>query len=105
MSDNEFPIKFTGDASDLQDAADTAKDQIEKAGASVQILQDLLGVKVPEAVTKMLASSELIGPALDAAFAPLAVISLGLAIADITDRKSTRLNSSHAITSRMPSSA
>ena len=88
MSDNEFPIKFTGDASDLQDAADTAKEQIEKAGASVQILQDLLGVKVPEAVKKMLASSELIGPALDAAFAPLAVISLGLAIADITDKAS-----------------
>ncbi len=88
MSDNEFPIKFTGDASDLKDAADTAKEQIEKAGASVQILQDILGVKVPEAVTKMLASSELIGPALDAAFAPLAVISLGLAIADVTDKVS-----------------
>ena len=37
-------------------------------------------------------------------FAPLAA-SLGLAVAKLSDRKSTRLNSSHSQQSRMPSSA
>ena len=36
---------------------------------------------------------------------PISILDLGLEAAQRRDRKSTRLNSSHAITSRMPSSA
>ena len=39
------------------------------------------------------------------AMTAMAVDPIFIAVADVVDRKSTRLNSSHAITSRMPSSA
>jgi hypothetical protein len=81
MADNEIPILVTADSSQ-------AKEQLEKAGDSVQMLSDLIGVTVPAGVTKMLASCELIAPALDAAFAPLAIISLGMALIDVTDKVS-----------------
>jgi hypothetical protein len=86
MADNEFPITFTGDASKLEDAANAAKEHLKQAGESVDMLGDLIGVKIPSAIKDMLASSELIGPALDAAFAPLAIISLGVAIVNATDK-------------------
>jgi ribosomal protein L17 len=78
MPDNEIPIKFTGDASDLTKAADEAKSQLEKASKSVEMLGDMIGIEVPEAIQKMIASSELVGPALAEAFAPLAIISFGI---------------------------
>lgn len=86
MADNEVPIKITGDATGVKDAADAAKEHLDRVGKSVEMLGDLIGVKVPEGISKMLASSELIGPALDAAFAPLAVIALGVAIFDLTEK-------------------
>lgn len=81
MADNEIPLLVTADSSQ-------AKEQLEKAGDSVQMLADLIGVSVPAGVGKMLASCELIAPALDAAFAPLAIISLGMALIDVTDKVS-----------------
>ncbi len=86
MADNEFPITFTGDASKLEDATNAAKEHLKQAGESVDMLGDLIGVKIPSAIKDMLASSTLIAPALDAAFAPLALISLGVALIDATDK-------------------
>ena len=77
MPDNEIPIKITGDSSSLKQATDDAKDQLEKAGKSVEMLGDLIGVKIPDAIKDMIASSELIGPALSEAFAPLALLTAG----------------------------
>jgi Lambda phage tail tape-measure protein (Tape_meas_lam_C) len=88
MSDFEVSINFTGDAEGAKDAANTTKEHVEKATNSLSILSDLVGVKIPDSVSKMLASSELIGPALEAAFTPLAIISLGVAIADVADKAS-----------------
>ena len=88
MSDFEVSINFTGDADGATEAAKATKEHIDKATDSVNILSDLIGVKVPESVSKMIASSELIGPALESAFAPLAIISLGIAIADVADKAS-----------------
>jgi hypothetical protein len=88
MADNEVSIKFTGDSSGAEDASKRTKEQVDKATESLKILDDLLGVKIPESISKMLAESELIGPALDAAFAPLAIISLGMALIDVTDKVS-----------------
>jgi hypothetical protein len=86
MADNEFPVTITGDSSALNDAADAAKEHLDRVGKSVEVLGDLIGIKVPDGISQMLASSELIGPALDAAFAPLAVIALGVAIFDLTEK-------------------
>jgi hypothetical protein len=78
MPDNEFPIKITGDASQLKEATDAAKEQIEKAGKSVEMLANLIGVNVPDALKKVFASSELVGPALAEAFGPLSLIVGGI---------------------------
>jgi hypothetical protein len=86
MADNEVSLKFTGDSSGAEAASKRTKDEVDKATDSLKILDDLLGVKIPESISKMLAESELIGPALDAAFAPLAVITLGVAIFDLTEK-------------------
>jgi hypothetical protein len=88
MADNEVSIKFTNDSSEAEEATTRTKDQVDKATDSLKILDDLLGVKIPDSISKMLAESALIGPALDAAFAPLAVISLGMALIDVTDKVS-----------------
>jgi len=80
MPDNEFPIKITGDASQAKEAIDAAKEQLDKAGKSVEMLADLIGVKVPDALKKMIASSELVGPALAEAFGPLSLIIFGIEI-------------------------
>ena len=86
MADNEVPIKITADATEVKDAADAAKDHLDRVSKSVEMLGDLIGLKVPDGISKMLAASELIGPALDAAFAPLAVVTLGVAIFDLTEK-------------------
>jgi len=86
MADNEVQVKVTGDATGVKEAADAAKEHLDRVSKSVEMLGDLIGVKVPDGISKMLASSELIGPALDAAFAPLAVITLGVAIFDLTEK-------------------
>ena len=74
----DFPIKITGDASELTKAAAEAKEQLDQASKSVEMLGDMIGLKVPEAIQKMIASSELIGPVLSEAFAPLAAITFGI---------------------------
>ena len=80
MPDNEFLIKITGDASQAKEAIDAAKEQLEKAGKSVEMLADLIGIKVPDALKKMIASSELVGPALAEAFGPLSLLIFGIEI-------------------------
>ncbi len=80
MADNEFLIKITGDASQAKEAIDAAKEQLDKAGKSVEMLADLIGVKVPDALKKIIASSELVGPALAEAFGPLSLIIFGVEI-------------------------
>jgi lambda family phage tail tape measure protein len=86
VSDNELAIKITADASEVKESTDEAKEHIEKAAGSVAMLGDLIGVKVPEGVQKMLAQTQLVGPAMEAAFTPLAVISLVKAVADVIDK-------------------
>jgi hypothetical protein len=86
MPNNEFAVTISGDASPLKDATDAAKEHLKEAGDSVDMLGDLIGVKVPEGISKMLAATELIGPALEAAFIPLSVITLGVAIFDLTEK-------------------
>jgi hypothetical protein len=80
MPDNEFLIKITGDASQAKEAINAAKEQLDKAGKSVEMLADLIGVKVPDALKKMIASSEVVGPALAEAFGPLSLIIFGIEI-------------------------
>jgi hypothetical protein len=80
MPDNEFLIKITGDATGIKDAAAVAKEQIDKASKSVEMLADLVGIKVPDALKKMIASSELVGPALAEAFGPLSLLIFGIEI-------------------------
>jgi len=80
MADNEFLIKITGDASQAKEAIDAAKEQLDKAGKSVEMLADLIDVKVPDALKKIIASSELVGPALAEAFGPLSLIIFGVEI-------------------------
>jgi hypothetical protein len=86
MPNNEFAVTISGDAKPLKDATDEAKEHLKEAGDSVDMLGDLIGVKVPEGISKMLAATELIGPALEAAFIPLSVITLGVAIFDLTEK-------------------
>ena len=79
MPDNEFAIKITGDASQAKEAIQAAKEQIDNASKSVDLLADLIGVKVPDALAKLIASSELAAPALEAVFPIVA----GLAAIDL----------------------
>lgn len=87
MSDNEFPIKITGDASQAKAAIGAAKEQLDKASKSVEMLADLIGVKIPDALTKLIASSELAGPALEAIFPVVA----GLAAIDVLHQLGEKL--------------
>jgi hypothetical protein len=50
------------------------------------MLGDLIGVKVPDGIKQMLATSELVAPALEAAFVPLGVVALGVAIFEATEK-------------------
>lgn len=86
MADNEISFSFIGDSTDFEKATDKTKDKIKEAGQSVEMLGDLIGVKIPDAVKDMLTSSEAIAPALEAAFVPLAVISLVKVIAEVAEK-------------------
>ncbi|HLK07520.1 MAG TPA: phage tail tape measure C-terminal domain-containing protein [Candidatus Angelobacter sp.] len=59
------------------------KEQIEKASQAVDLLNDALGIKVPAALQKMAAESEIVGPIMEEAFPVLAAIALASMIADI----------------------
>jgi len=74
----DFSVKITGDASELTKATTEAKEQLDQAGKSVEILGDLIGVKVPDSIKELLASSELLGPVLSEAFEPLTAITFGI---------------------------
>ena len=87
MPDNEFSIKITGDASELKQATDAAKEQFDKASKSVDMLAELIGVKVPDALKKLIASSELAGPALEAVFP----IAAGLAAINVLQQLGQKL--------------
>jgi len=74
----DFSVKITGDVSELTKATTEAKEQLDQASKSVEILGDLIGVKVPDSIKNLLASSELLGPVLSEAFAPLTAITFGI---------------------------
>jgi hypothetical protein len=73
-------------ADEAENSAGRTKAQIDKASSAASALGDVVGIKVPDGMQKMLAESELIGPVLEKAFAPLAVIQLGQWIAQAADQ-------------------
>jgi hypothetical protein len=75
-------------AAGAEQAAGRTKEQIDKASSAASALGDVVGIKVPEGMQKMVAESELIGPSLEAAFAPLAVIQLVQWLAEASDKLS-----------------
>jgi hypothetical protein len=76
-------------STEAENTAGRTKEQIEKASSSVEKLGDLIGVKVPGGLTKMLAASETIGPALEAAFAPLEIIAFIQFAVELADKIKT----------------
>lgn len=66
-------------AEGAEQAAGRTKEQIEKASGAVGLLSDIVGVQVPESLQRMLASTEVVGPALELAFPVFA----GLAMVDV----------------------
>lgn len=86
MPANEFPIKITGDVSELTKATNDAKDQLDNASKSVEMLGEMIGVKVPESIQKMIASSKLVGPVLAEAFPVLAIISFAKSIFEASEK-------------------
>src|SRR5262245_32666965 len=77
-------LKKMGD--EAENTAGRTKEQIEKASSAASALGDVVGIKVPEGMQKMLAESQLIGPAVEAAMGPLAVIQLVQWIAEASDK-------------------
>jgi ribosomal protein L31 len=75
-------------ADEAENTAGRTKEQMDKASAAAGALGDVVGIKVPDGMQKMLAESELIGPVLEKAFAPLAVIQLVQWIAQAADQLS-----------------
>jgi hypothetical protein len=71
---------------EAQNTAGRTKEHIDKASSAASALGDVVGIKVPEGMQKMLAESKLIGPALEAAMGPLAVIQLVEWIAEASDK-------------------
>jgi hypothetical protein len=59
------------------------KEQVEKASQAVDLLGDALGIKVPAALQKMAAESEVAGPIMESAFPVLAAVALASMIVDI----------------------
>lgn len=80
MSQNEITLRITADASGVEDGANHAREQIEKATQSVSALADMLGVKVPESIQTLIASSALLGPALEEV---LPVVAVGTLITEM----------------------
>jgi Lambda phage tail tape-measure protein (Tape_meas_lam_C) len=90
-------VSLTKMADAAEESAGRTKEQIEKAQGAIGLLSDMIGIKVPDALQKMLASSELVGPALEAAFAPLAIISLIQVIGDAIKKVGDLTNSWHVL--------
>ena len=86
MSNGSVTFTISADAGQVQQAADQAREHLEKAAAAAALLGDIIGVDVPDGVQKLLASTELVGPALESAFAPLAVIALIQAVIEINEK-------------------
>jgi hypothetical protein len=70
-------------ATQSEQTSSRTKEQIEKASNAASILGDLVGVSIPDGLQKMLAGSEVAGPALEAALEPLAAIALAQAIVQV----------------------
>lgn len=70
-------------SSEAEHTAGRTKEQIEKASQAVDLLGDALGIKVPAALQKMAAESEIVGPIMESAFPVLAAVALASMIVDI----------------------
>jgi lambda family phage tail tape measure protein len=70
-------------SSEAENTAGRTKEQIEKASQAVDLLGDAIGIKVPAALQKMAAESEIVGPIMEAAFPVLAAVALASMIVDI----------------------
>ena len=71
---------------------------------SVQAVKDIILGQTPPSPQRVLLTSN-IDHRLLLAQSPATIDAMSGSMTTVTDRKSTRLNSSHALTSRMPSSA
>jgi hypothetical protein len=76
-------------SAEAENTAGRTKEQIEKASGAVEKLGDLIGVKVPGDLTKMLAASETIGPVLEAAFTPLKIVAMIQFAVELADKIKT----------------
>jgi lambda family phage tail tape measure protein len=70
-------------SSEAENTAGRTKEQIEKASQAVDLLGDAIGIKVPAALQKMAAESEIVGPIMESAFPVLAAVALASMIVDI----------------------
>jgi lambda family phage tail tape measure protein len=69
--------------SEAENTAGRTKEHIEKASQAVDLLGDAIGIKIPAALQKMAAESEIVGPIMEAAFPILAAVALATMIVDI----------------------
>jgi hypothetical protein len=86
MSNPKIKVKIEAATDGVEEALGRTKDQIDKARQAAEGAADILGIKIPSAVEELLAKSELVGPAFEAAFEPLAVIGAIQTILDIKDK-------------------
>ena len=75
-----------GVASQAEETHIRTKEQIEKATSAADLLSDVIGVKVPGALQKMAAESEIAGPILESALPVLAAIAMAQAIVAIINK-------------------
>jgi|GEM_PF-2770266 hypothetical protein len=73
-------------ASESDETYTRSKEQIDKATGAAELLSDAIGIKIPGALQKMAAESEIAGPLLDAAFEPLAILAVAQAIVDVISK-------------------
>lgn len=76
-------------ATEAENTAGRTKEQIEKASGAVDKLGDLIGIKVPSDISKLLASSETIGPMLETAFTPLKIVAAVQFVIELADKIKT----------------
>jgi tetrahydromethanopterin S-methyltransferase subunit B len=109
MPDQELQIKVTADTGSVtqgfeavQNAATQAMsrtaEQIERARASADFLAQSIDLKIPQALEGVLAKSELLGPALEAAFPVTAGLAFAGAIADVANKLSQLISDTYIYT-------
>ncbi|HSK42760.1 MAG TPA: hypothetical protein VLA83_02615, partial [Candidatus Binatia bacterium] len=72
-----------------ENASGRTKEQIERASGAADKLGELIGVRVPGDITKLLAASETIGPMLEAAFTPLKIVAAVQFVIELADKIKT----------------